>query len=344
MDKSDGTLLLIGKFNAALQDASTVTRDPYLAKLGSALATVEAAIQVIPELKSYAATLDSLMGEAGFGLNGKLTEKFAQTLGEAQFVVMCHEKGISLRRIPEEKSKKTPDFGATFGACEMFFEIKTLSVVNGAIGITDAQESSLDANIDIESQLKQGKRIAIGTSETNPYSNKVDRDKTILGVANTLLEKTRGNIKADQFANPNTFLVLNLSVIPPLVADPKALCPVYPDDYMFPKAVTGELWMVAFGNKGMLIFGTPEFEGNSCVEGVFEKVGILVDSEYNAVAGIIFMIHPLSGPFQLYGLFRSSDWADWQEQNPCLVNKVQTLVGRNWNDCRNSNGWQLVGA
>lgn len=334
--------MLVKKFNAALQDASDVLRDPYLGKLCSALADVEAALPAIPELKIYEKALDTLMDQSGFGLNGNLTEKFSQILGEAQFMLMCHEKGITLRRIPEDKSKKTPDFGATFGNCDVFFEVKTLSVVNGAFGIRDAQESSVDANIDIEFQLQRGARIAVATSEAQPYSNKVDRDKTILGVANTLLEKTRANIKVDQFSNPNTFLVLNLSVIPPLVTEPKALCPAYPDDFMFPKAVTGELWMVAFGNSGMLILGNPEFVGKPCVEGIFEKAGVLVDHEYASVAGILFMIHPLGDVAQLFGLFRSNDWASWQDCNPELVESLQTLVGKNWNDCQNSNGWRLI--
>lgn len=335
--------MLVNKFNAALQKVSDITRDPYLAKLGSALAAVEAAVPAIPELKSYEAALVNLMVESEFGLNGILTERFSQTLGEAQFLVMCHGKCITLRRIPEEKDKKTPDFGAIFDACEVFFEVKTLSVVNGAFGIADAQESSLDANIDIERQLRQGARIAIGTSEVQPYANKVERDKTILGVTNSLLEKTRGNIKADQFSNPNTFLVLNLSVIPPLVTESKALCAVYPDTLMFPKVVTGELWMVAFGNKGMLILGTPEFEGKPCVEGIFDKVGVLADPEYSSVAGIIFMVHPLGGTSQLFGLFRSDDWVNWQDHKPRLVESLQALVGKNWNDCLNSNSWQLLG-
>ncbi len=335
-------LLLVEKFNTALQNVADVTRDPHLANLGSALAVVDAEIHTISELKSYATALDNLMGQPGFGFSGSLTEIFAQTLGEAHFLVMCHEKGIALRRIPEEKSK-TPDFKAVFGNNDVFFEVKTPSVVNGAFGITEAQESSLEANIDIELQLKRGARIAIGISEAHPYSNKLEYDKTILSVVNTLLEKTRNNIKADQFANPNTFLVLNLSVIPPLVTEPKALCPIYPEADMFPKSVTGELWMVAFGNKGMLILGTPEFEGKPCVQGVFEKVGVLVDSEYASVAGIIFMVHRLDSPAQLFGLFRSNDWTSWQACKPELLENLQILVGKNWNDCLNSNGWQLVG-
>lgn len=334
--------MLVKKFNAALQNASDVTQDPYLIKLDLALTAVEKNLSTIPELKSYEQDLDTLIMNPKFGVDGHLTDKFAQTLGEAQFLVMCKDKGVVLRRIPEEKDKKTPDFGATFGSQSVFFEVKTLSVVDGAIGIAAAQESSLDAKIDIEAQLKRGKCIAIGTSEVRPYANKVKDDKTILGVSNTLLEKARGNFKAEQFASQNTFLVLNLSVIPPLVKESKSLRPAYPDDYIFPKSVTGELWMVAFGGKGMLVFGTPGSEGEPCVEGIFDKVGVLADAEYDSVAGLIFMIHPLNGPSQLFGLFRSKDWTRWNDDDPDLVENLLFLTDKNWNDCSDSNGWRLV--
>ena len=124
------TPLLVKKFDAAMQNANSVARDPYLAKLGPALAAVEANLSVIPELNRYQNILDNLMTSSSFGVDGSLTDKFAQTLGEAQFLVMCQDKGVALRRIPEEKNKKTPDFGATFGSQSVFFEVKTLSVVN----------------------------------------------------------------------------------------------------------------------------------------------------------------------------------------------------------------------
>jgi hypothetical protein len=334
-------ILLVQKFNAALFKASDTARDPYLSALAPALAAVEANILAIPELKSYEGKLLNFMAAPNFGLDALLTNEFAQTLGEAHFLIMCQDKGIALQRIPEEKNKKTPDFAAAFGAESVFLEVKTLSVVSGATGIATAQMSSLEANIDIVAQIASGKRVAIGTSEAQPYGNKVERHQTVLGVSNTLLEKARGNIKADQFANPNTFLVLNLSVIPPLVTEPKTLRPAYPDDYLFPKAVTGELWMVAFGNQGMQVLGTPEFEGLPCVEGIFDKVGVLADPDFASVAGLIFMVHPLSGPAQLFGLFRSKDWSDWSDNNPDLVENLLRLTGNNWNDDGDRNGWQL---
>lgn len=333
--------MLVKKFTDTLSNVSDTSRDPYLAKLAPALSAVEAKVATTPALKFYEDKLMALMGRPMFGLDGRLTNDFAQLLGEAHFLVLCQDKGVDLQRIPEEQNKKTPDFAATFGSESAHFEVKTLSVVNGESGISAAQMSSLEANIDIESQLKSGKRIASAISESQPYGNKVQNRETVLGVSNTLLEKARGNIKQEQFANPNTFLVLNLSVIPPLNTEPKTLRPAYPDDYLFPKAVTGDLWMVAFGDVGMTVLGCPQFEGLPCVEGAFNKIGILADTAYKSVAGLIFMVHPLSSPPQIFGLFRSADWSDWQDNNPELITHLMKLTGKNWNDAHDTNGWQL---
>lgn len=331
--------MLIQKFNDAMQSASQVAQDAYLVHLRGALAILDAAHSSEPELAAYTITLDVLLSDPNFGVNPHLTNKFAQILGEAHFWLMCHARGTRLTRIPEAKNKKTPDFSATLSNQTIYFEVKTLSVVGGDAGIAGSLESSLEAYIDLEAQQRTGKLVAIAESEAQPYGDKVVRDKTVLGVINTLVEKARGNIKADQFAALNTFLVINLSVIPPLITEPKALRPAYPDNFMFPKAVTGDLWTLAFGKTGMPILGNPEFEGKACVEGIFDKIGIL--EEHDFVTGIIFMIHPWERSSELWGLFRSADVSKWNDANPDLLETLFSLTGKFWNDCGDTNGWQL---
>ena len=332
--------MLVNKFDVALQKANSVARDPYLSKLKPALIEVDEMLDQSPEFIEYKKELNALISNNNFGVDGKLTEQFSQILGEAQFIAICLKKGIAIERVPEDVNK-TPDFKMKLELQELFFEIKTPSVINGSHGITLAQESSLNSKIDIETQIAKGKNVVFGVSESQPYANKVKQNNTILGVSNELLEKARRNIKVGQFSNPNTFLVLNLSIIPPLETKVKALRPAYPCDYLFPKAVTGELWMIAFGCEGMLILGNPEFEGKPCVEGTFKKMGILIDPEYESVAGIIFMVHPLGGPTQLYGLYRSKDWINWNDNNQNIAEGLLLLTNNNWNDCGDSNGCKL---
>jgi len=333
--------MLVKKFQDALANARVAAQDPYLVHLSGAVAAIDAKQTTEPELQVYASKLDSLLNDPSFGVNPHLTNKFAQILGEAHFWLLCIDKGLRLMRIPEVSNKKTPDFSASIGTQSFCFEVKTLSVVGGDAGVASALHSSLNAHIDLEAQQRAGARIAMATSEAQPYSDKIERDQPVLSIINTLLEKVRGNIKADQFAMPNTFLVINLSIIPPLLTEPKALRPAYPDDYMFSKAVTGDLWTVAFGTIGMPILGSPEFEGKPCVEGVFDRIGILADQEFSAVAGLLFMIHPWQRPSELWGLFRSVDLREWEDRNTELLTQIRALTGKFWNDCGDTNGWQL---
>ncbi|QRI92998.1 hypothetical protein JQN63_14430 [Delftia lacustris] len=333
--------MLVEKFNKALADASSTAQDSYLVQLSRAVKAVNDKLHAEPELQVFASKLSDLLDQPNFGVSPHLTNKFAQTLGEAHFWILSLGKGVPLTRIPEERNRKTPDFKYIKGDKPYFFEVKTLSVVGGDDGIAEALDSSLDAQIDLESQRKAGASVAMATSEAMPYGDKVGHDKPVSGTINTLLEKIRGNIKADQFANPNTFLVVNLSIIPPFTTEPKALRPAYPDDYQFPKAITGELWSVAFGQRGMPILGNPEFEGKPCVEEIFDKCGILMEEEYADVAGLLFMVHPWQRPSEIWGLFRSADVSAYQDSQSTLLEVAMDLTGELWNDCTDTNGWRL---
>lgn len=335
--------MLYQKFSTALNAARSVAANSYLTHLSEAVKAVENALPQQPALQGYVTDLANLLDKPNFALNPTLTNKFAQLLGEAHFSVLCHLKGLRLRRIPEEKDKKTPDFETAVSTETFFFEVKTLSVVGGDTGINDALESSLQAQLDIEAQLLKGEKVAIGISEAQPYGVKPYQQGRLSAVINTLIEKSRQNIKADQFASPNTFLVLNLSVITPSKTENFVLRPSYPDNYMFSKAVTGELWTLAFGQPQMLIQNTPEFEGKPCVEGLLTKLGILVDPDFDFVAGLVFMIHPWHRPSEIWALFRNRDWEKWNDDNSEMLSTLFALTGENWNDDKDNNGWRLSG-
>jgi hypothetical protein len=227
----------------------------------------------------------------------------------------------------------------------MYFEVKTLSVVSGSSGIKKSLENSLDAQVDIEGQLKKGKRIATGISVDQPYGEKpYQKGKgTITAVIETLIEKTRQNIKSGQFPNGKSFLVLNLSIIPPFRTENFVLRPAYCDDYMFSKAVSGELWMMSFAQPGAPILGIPEFEGKPGVESIMEKSGILNDPDYGYIAGISFMIHPWRKNADIWGLYSYDKWTTWEDDEPEVVKTLLSITGNNWNNDKDSNGWQLNG-
>lgn len=327
-------------FTKALQGTIGLTNNSYLTFLKDAVEEVSDSSQKDQILSEYNQKLLKIVSENNFALNSDKTNEFAQLLGEAHFYLSCKNKGICLERI-KEGDDKTPDFRSE--AQDIYFEVKTLSVVAGSYGIRQSLEDSLDAQIDIENQLKKGKRVATGVSVVQPYGEKPYQQGkgTVTAVIETLIEKTRQNIKSGQFPNDKSFLVLNLSIIPPFRTENFVLRPAYCDDYMFKKAVSGELWMIAFAQPGAPILGIPEFEGKPCVESIMQKSGILNDPEYESIAGILFVIHPWRKNSDIWGLYSYDKFITWEDNEPDVVKTLLAITGNNWNDDKDTNGWQL---
>lgn len=329
-------------FTKALQTTSGITNNSYLTLLSDVVEKVSNSSQVDQVLSEYNQKLLEIVTENNFALNADKTNEFAQLLGEAHFYLLSQERGVALKRV-KEGANKTPDF--LFEAQDIYFEVKTLSVVSGDSGIKKSLEDSLEAQIDIEEQINEGKRIATGVSVVQPYGEKpYQKGKgTISAVIDTLLEKSRQNIKSGQFPNDKSFLVLNLSIIPPFRIENYVLRPAYCDDYMYRKAVSGELWMMAFAKPGTPILGIPEFEGKPGVESIIEKLGILSDPEYQNIAGILFMIHPWRKSSDIWGLYSYEKFIAWNDNEPDVIKTLSFLTGSNWNDDKDTNGWQLNG-
>jgi len=329
-------------FRKALQATNGLTNNSYLTLLRGAVEKVSDSSQVDQVLSEYNQNLLGIVSENNFAFNADKTNEFAQLLGEAHFYLLCKNKGVILKRI-KEGANKTPDF--KFEAQDMYFEVKTLSVVSGSYGIKKSLEDSLDTQIDIEDQLKKGKRIATGISIVQPYGEKpYQKGKgTITAVIETLIEKTRQNIKSGQFPNDKSFLVLNLSIIPPFRTENYVLRPAYCDDYMLSKAVSGDLWIIAFAQPGVPILGIPEFEGKPGVESIMTKSGILIDPDYEYIAGILLMIHPWNKDTDIWGLYSYDKFTTWEDNEPDVMKTLLSLTGNNWNDDKDTNGWQLNG-
>jgi len=329
---------LYEKFCNALQEGQRMAPNWQLQQLAPTVKKIEMYADLEPLLfREFASNLMEIVCKANFAISSELTEKFVQLFGEAHFALECKKRGIHLQKIPEQKIK-TPDFELANNACNFRFEVKTLSVVNGKFGISSNLENALEAKISLESQLKSGKRIAMAESEVSAYGHKPVKDNQSTTVIETLLDKARQNIKAGQFEGGPTFLVLNLCMFTLNSNHQEVLRPVYWADYPFPTPVSGDLWMLAFGKPGMLVFGRPEFEGKSSIEGTFQKRGILSDPDFEGVAGIIVMTYSLDGQAELFGLFRENDWDSWE---PCDWQVVTSIVDDFWNDELDSNGWKL---
>jgi hypothetical protein len=334
---------LTDHFIQAIQETGAVAPNHYLTFLSNAVKEVDTASPSDPCLSDYVKELSSLIIKTvNFALNAKETEKFAQILGEAHFYLLCKEKGVILERVTGGGYKeKKPDF--KLKDHDVFFEVKTLSVVEGHQSINQSLNDSMESQIEIDEQFQNGFQIASSEMVVQPYGEKpYEKGKGALTtVIETILEKTRNNLRSGQFKNNNTFLVLNLSMLILLCHDTRALRPAYCDDYIFKKVMTGELWMIGFGQPGMAIFTAPEWEGKPCIESFFDKEGILVSQDYEDVAGLLFMIHPWRKESEIWGLFSYEKHNYWNDHNTDLLDILMVLTDKKWNDDKDTNGWQL---
>lgn len=269
---------------------------------------------------------------------------FTQKIGEFIFYIICVNKELFIDRIKEQNDKNTPDFKIEQDHSNIFFEIKTPTYVCSIAHIKSDLEESLNNTIKLEHKIKNGAKAAFAEMCIDPYTydNSKFRDKEMTKLITTLIDKAKNNLKKTQFED-ETFLVYNLSVLGITQIVPSVLCPVYQDNFRTNCLRSGELWSLGFISQGTPIYNEPEFEGASAMEGPLEdKCGILVDDNYRYVKGIIFMLydgtfHPDDGT-QLYGLLRNKDNFGHDES----IKLFKFLVGKNWNDEKNSNGYWLL--
>jgi len=332
---------LYDKFLAALHIAQSIAPNYYLSQFSDSVKQVDEAASSDLVLTDYAIKLSQLLTPPENALCASTTNKFSQLLGEAQFYLLSKNRGVALERVPEGTGK-TPDFKLT--ADNIFFEVKTLSVVEGEQGIRKLQEDSLVSQVSIENQLKNGARSASSVMTIQPYGAKPYQNGkgAVTAAIETLVEKVKQNFKAEQFSMGPTFLVLNLSLLPPNRNENCILRPAYYDDYMFPRTVSGELWMLAFGRLNMLILGYPSRRQDmTCVESLMTKEGFLVDPNSKHVAGILFMIHSWHKESEIWGLYTHDNYTSWNDEGSNLFSTLYKLTDLNWNDDKDSNGWQL---
>ena len=316
-------------FTRALQDASEVGGNSYLALLSDLLRDIQSHDGA--DFDGAKRRLHELLSIEHMALDGRLTTKFIEELGEAHFHVLANRSGLDLQKIPETNQEKTPDFQLRAGP-DIYFEVKTPSIAAGEFAMREDIEDSWRGRVDLQDQLDAGRRVALVEQMHAPYGP-APHEKRRTHVIAVLQDKLRNNLKRDQFAKGPTYLVASLLLLHPYGGTDGTLRPVYRSRDDIAHYASGHLWMTVFSDHGMLIHSEPEFDGAPAIEGRSDRVGILVGDEYDFVEGIIFVIYDLNGYSRMVCLVRSDDQ---------LNEPVATLVGPRWNDCCDSNGSQLT--
>lgn len=247
----------------------------------------------------------------------------------------------TVERIPEGK-EKTPDFKIELNyddngetkVCKIYAELKSMSFAFGNLNYKKAMEQGLDAQIDIEKQLNQGRQIGIGFTEIQPLlkGNKKYHPTSTKYAIETLIEKIEQNIKEGQYINGETVLIVDLKqlVLPSYFKEGGV--PIF-HEKQNNSFMSGVQWNAAFGKVGHLIFKQLEFEGKGNVDGELEREGILISRDY--IKAIIFLDYALSDKHpKIVGLHKQRNISDCVQD---FLHKFCDFV----NDEKNTNGWRL---
>ncbi len=214
------------------------------------------------------------------------------------FYVLKKKKNIEITHIPED-NHSTADFCIKYEDEKFCIEQKSLSFAGGNLEYKRNQEEALNGNINIERQLKQGKRIAqSGFWEILPLGAGSLKEQLT-----RLQEKIANNIKQQQFNSCKTILLIDLTQILDDV-NAKECLSLYPSYKGF-GVCSGMLWNVVFGRSTDNFYIDPEFEGKKNIDGQLDFDGILVGRDY--VKGVIFSCGKTIDTKKYFGFYRYTE-------------------------------------
>lgn len=271
----------------------------------------------------------------------KLKSAFDEYI-EAMVYINLKAKFSSVSRIAEGPNK-TPDFKIEFKdndadhsvTLTVFAELKTMSYASNNSNYLDTMRQGVEAQISLEKQIAEGRRVAVAFTETAPLLNtnrNYDQSSTRY-VIELFIEKISQNLKRGQFSLGETVLIVNLKQLLYHGECFEASIPVFQEKQM-QSLVSGTLWNTAFGKSGYLIYKPIEFEGTENTDGELGRNGILIDNDW--VKAVVFLDYGLGGREpKTIGLYR------YRETSNAIIQFLHRYCDF-VNDEVNSNGWRIT--
>jgi hypothetical protein len=253
---------------------------------------------------------------------------------------------ITHGRDPDFRSVLQVTHGDENRGLEFFIEVKALDIATSPQRLPELTDESLGANIDLERQLREGKKIATTTREVAPLRRVGTADGynpwSPRKLIEFLIEKASNNFKASQFRCGPTFALANIIRLPVLNQGAHGLAPFFYDSLNGGACISGVFWHLAFGTLDAPIHRAPEFEGAGTSDGQLKRAGLLVDIATQLQTPGLIVLHHEDDGYRLDGLYDSA-WSDsatkWSNVE---TEEVLALVCDRFNDRKNSRAHQFA--
>jgi hypothetical protein len=285
-----------------------------------------------------------------------LSEVF-ENYSEALIYQKLMERGggrLRVQRI-DDSSQSNPDFECWLrpadeggSECELhfFIEVKTLNIVDASLRSRDMRDDAIDAHVNLEGQINEGRRFAFATNAVAPYlwwtkdgrrSPDPDYDRySIRHVIETLIEKARSAFKRSQFERGPTLALVNLLRLPLPGPAGATLAHDIPDPENDEASISGTLWHVAFGDAGNEIHRAAEFEGAETSDGKLTKLGFLADEALAFPTPAMMFFVYLHGHYEFRGLYDARWVSSDGRWKKISTETVLSVICDEFNDRANS--------
>jgi hypothetical protein len=291
-----------------------------------------------------------------------------EVYSEALVYRMLKQRGgarLSIKKI-KETGVPGPDFECKLQVEQkgepyeltFYIEVKSLDITHAEQRLPEILDDGLNAHVDLEAQLKSGKRIAFTETEIAPMQPYVAKKAPPGGRAaipeskrydphslrkliESIVEKAANNFKEAQFKRGPTFALANVLRLPLLGQGPNGLAALFYENSSG-VCVSGVLWHLAFGTVGAPVHRIPDFEGKPTLDGMLERDGLLADPNMKLPAAGMMILQHDQGAYRIDGLYdpRWSDQAhNWSDTETL---EVFSLLCDGYNDSGNGCGYRYA--
>jgi hypothetical protein len=288
-----------------------------------------------PSIASVRDKLNAKMRQWSGLQDHRTFSEFFEAYFEGVFYLTALERQVALKSIPAGRNGgKTPDF-TTAEPPAINFEVKTINVADPNKTYDQSMIGGLDSHLEAAAEARQS-GLGIAARSISPHGTAKNRRE----VVEQVMSKIDSNVKAGQYEEAPTFLVVSLARTA-LHDDAKELRRSVPWQDQAESA-SGQLYSIAAHQLDEPFYFFPEWGEQIENLGTLNRAGLLRDHEF--IAGIIFLAAKwgaddegtVANTFKLNGIWNSA-WAAKNNSEATVAAKtIFNELCDAWNDMDDS--------